>query len=110
VIPAGDSFHVKICGLTRPIDAERAVDSGADLLGLNFVPTSSRCIDIACAQTIAHVVNGRARLVGVFVDVEVGVEVDVFVGVLVGVLVAVGVSVGTCGLELPSLGINGKYH
>jgi len=68
VIPAGDSFHVKICGLTRPIDAERAVDSGADLLGLNFVPTSSRCIDIACAQTIAHVVNGRARLVGVFVD------------------------------------------
>ena len=68
MIPAGDSFHVKICGLTRPIDAERAVDSGADLLGLNFVPTSSRCIDIACAQTIAHVVNGRARLVGVFVD------------------------------------------
>ena len=68
MIPAGDSFHVKICGLTRPIDAERAVDSGADLLGLNFVPTSSRCIDIACAQTIAHVVSGRARLVGVFVD------------------------------------------
>lgn len=68
MIPAVDSFHVKICGLTRPIDAERAVDAGADMLGLNFVPTSSRCIDIACAQTIAHVVNGRARLVGVFVD------------------------------------------
>lgn len=68
IVQNPDSFHVKICGLTRTIDAECAVACGADMLGLNFVSTSKRCIDVARARAIAHVVDGRARLVGVFVD------------------------------------------
>lgn len=63
-----DSFHVKICGLTRPADAENAIDAGADMLGLNFVPSSPRFIDITTARAIAHATRGRARLVGVFAD------------------------------------------
>ncbi|MBK9264382.1 MAG: phosphoribosylanthranilate isomerase [Polyangiaceae bacterium] len=68
--PPLDSFHVKICGITRPVDAELAIAAGADMLGLNFVPSSPRCIDVACAQAIARVVLGRARIVGVFADAD----------------------------------------
>lgn len=63
-----DSFHVKICGITRCIDAELAINAGADMLGLNFVPTSPRRIDVVLAQAIARAANGRVQLVGVFAD------------------------------------------
>lgn len=63
-----DSFHVKVCGLTRPHDAELAIVAGADLLGLNFVAVSPRFVDVARARDIARVVDGRARIVGVFAD------------------------------------------
>lgn len=63
-----DSFHVKVCGITCPSDAELAIAAGADMLGLNFVPTSLRYIEVHVAQAIARAVYGRARLVGVFVD------------------------------------------
>jgi phosphoribosylanthranilate isomerase len=63
-----DSFHVKVCGLTRPRDAELAVDAGADMIGLNFVPSSPRYIDLLLAKNIAHAIRGKARIVGVFAD------------------------------------------
>lgn len=63
-----DSFHVKICGITRCIDAELAIVAGADMLGLNFVPTSPRRIDVSLAREIARAANGRVQLVGVFAD------------------------------------------
>lgn len=63
-----ESFHVKICGFTRLHDAEAAVDAGADMLGLNFVPSSPRFIDIALAKTIARAIRGKAQIVGVFAD------------------------------------------
>lgn len=66
--PLLDSFHVKICGITCPSDADLAVAAGADMLGLNFVPTSPRYIDVHVAQAIARAVYGRAQLVGVFAD------------------------------------------
>ena len=31
---------IKICGVTRPEDAALAVELGADLVGLNFLPPS----------------------------------------------------------------------
>ncbi len=58
---------VKICGLTRPQDAELAVQLGAKYLGLNFWPGSPRCLSIEAAREIASTVSGRAQLVGVFV-------------------------------------------
>lgn len=58
---------VKICGVTTPADARRAVDLGADLLGLNFHPPSPRCLDPDRAAEVADAVRGRVPLVGVFV-------------------------------------------
>jgi phosphoribosylanthranilate isomerase len=57
---------VKICGLTTVEDAVRAVELGADYLGLNFYPPSPRCLDHPTARRIATAVDGRCPLVGVF--------------------------------------------
>jgi phosphoribosylanthranilate isomerase len=59
---------IKICGVTRPEDAELAVELGADLLGLNFYPPSPRFVETARAVEIARAVAGRVPLVGVFVN------------------------------------------
>ena len=37
--------QVKICGLTSLEDARWACRCGANLLGVNFVPTSPRCVE-----------------------------------------------------------------
>jgi len=57
---------VKICGLTTAEDAIRAVELGADYLGLNFYPPSPRCVDDRTARRIVDAVDGRCPLVGVF--------------------------------------------
>ncbi len=59
---------IKICGVTRPQDAERAAELGADLVGLNFYPPSPRFLTVERAVAVARAVGGRAKLVGVFVD------------------------------------------
>jgi phosphoribosylanthranilate isomerase len=61
-------IRVKICGITHPDDAEAAVEAGADLIGLNFVPDSSRFLDLAIAQEISERVAGRIDRVAVFRD------------------------------------------
>jgi phosphoribosylanthranilate isomerase len=62
--------QIKICGITRVADAEAAIKLGASMLGLNFYAGSPRCIGLAQAQEIAQAVAGRARLVGVFVNMN----------------------------------------
>jgi phosphoribosylanthranilate isomerase len=62
---------VKVCGITRPEDAEMVVASGAELLGLNFVPTSPRCVDVEQSRRIVAAVNGRAEIVGVVANLDV---------------------------------------
>jgi phosphoribosylanthranilate isomerase len=59
---------VKICGVTRPEDAERAVALGAALIGVNFHPPSPRCVTVERAAEIVAAVAGRALVAGVFVD------------------------------------------
>jgi phosphoribosylanthranilate isomerase len=59
---------VKICGITRPADAIAAVDAGADAIGLNFVPTSRRRIDVETARAILAVVTDQVMTVGIFRD------------------------------------------
>jgi phosphoribosylanthranilate isomerase len=62
------AVRIKVCGITRCEDAELAVGLGADYIGLNFYPPSPRCLTIEPAAAIAHRVQKRARLVGVFVN------------------------------------------
>jgi phosphoribosylanthranilate isomerase len=57
---------VKVCGITRPEDAEAAVEAGASALGFVFAPGSPRCITPERAAVIG---SGLAVWkVGVFVD------------------------------------------
>ena len=45
-------MFLKICGITRPCDAEAAAAAGASCIGMIFVPSSPRCIDAARAREI----------------------------------------------------------
>jgi phosphoribosylanthranilate isomerase len=56
---------IKICGVTTPGDAERAIELGASAIGLIFAP-SKRQVSTTQAREVARVVRGRAELVGVF--------------------------------------------
>jgi phosphoribosylanthranilate isomerase len=62
------TVRIKVCGLTHPDDAAAAVDAGADLIGLNFVPGSPRALDLAGAEAIARRVAGQGERVAVFRD------------------------------------------
>jgi phosphoribosylanthranilate isomerase len=61
-------MKVKICGITRIDDAEAAIASGADYIGLIFVEGTPRCLSLDMAQRISESVAGRAKVVGVFQD------------------------------------------
>jgi len=62
------TVRIKICGVIHPDDAEAALDAGADLIGLNFVPGSPRCLTLDAAEEIAERVAGRGERVAVFRD------------------------------------------
>jgi phosphoribosylanthranilate isomerase len=57
---------VKICGITNWADARRAIESGADLLGFNFVPTSPRYVTPAKARRMVKKLPANISAVGVF--------------------------------------------
>jgi phosphoribosylanthranilate isomerase len=60
--------RIKICGVTRPGDAELAVELGAWALGFILWPGSKRAADPAVAAGIARALRRRTELVGVFVN------------------------------------------
>ena len=62
------SVRVKICGVTRPEDAQAAASLGADMVGLNFYPRSRRFVDQAVAREIADALPDEVWSVGVFVN------------------------------------------
>ena len=62
------NIRIKICGVTSADDALAAVDAGADLIGLNFVPGTPRFLEVRAAISIAERVAGQAERVAVFRD------------------------------------------
>lgn len=60
--------RVKICGLTRPQDAQAAVHLGADALGLVFYPPSPRAVTVEQAQNIVANLPPFVTVVALFVD------------------------------------------
>lgn len=66
-------FRVKVCGVTRPEDAQLAAELGADAIGLNFVAGSPRCLDLEAARRVAAVIPEGVVRIGVFAGVSAGV-------------------------------------
>ncbi len=58
-------FRIKICGVTSVADAQRAFDAGADAIGLNFYPGSSRFVSVEKARSITTEISSA---IGVFVN------------------------------------------
>lgn len=59
---------VKVCGVVSVEDALMAIDAGADAIGLNFVSSSKRHIDVPAARAIRSAVGDRAEVVAVVAD------------------------------------------
>lgn len=51
------SVRIKICGIQTQEEALAAVEAGADLIGLNFIPESPRCVDLKRAEAICAAVS-----------------------------------------------------
>jgi phosphoribosylanthranilate isomerase len=59
---------VKICGVTRPADAEAAARAGADLIGMILWAPSPRSVDREGARRVREAIPVGVEAVGVFVD------------------------------------------
>lgn len=59
---------IKFCGFTNTDDVKYALDLDIDYLGLVFVESSPRCIDISRAEAIYKTCNNSKKLVGVFMN------------------------------------------
>jgi phosphoribosylanthranilate isomerase len=67
--------RIKVCGLTSADDARLCASIGADMLGLNFSPQSSRCINAEKAGEIMSAARSdfpAVKFIGVFVDQPLG--------------------------------------
>jgi len=59
---------IKICGVTRPEDAERIAALDVDIIGLNFAPVSPRCVSVSLARELIDAIDGRVETWALFVD------------------------------------------
>jgi phosphoribosylanthranilate isomerase len=63
--------RIKICGITRPEDAEQAAKLGADAIGLVFYGSSPRNVSIEQASTVVDILPPFVTSVGLFVNAAV---------------------------------------
>jgi len=60
--------RVKICGITRPADADHAARTGADAIGLVFYPPSPRFVSIERAIEVRDALPPFVQCVALFVN------------------------------------------
>jgi phosphoribosylanthranilate isomerase len=61
--------HVKVCGVTTVADAVACAELGVSSIGLNFVPSSPRCIGLERAKEIAAAIP-NVLTVGVVANLD----------------------------------------
>jgi phosphoribosylanthranilate isomerase len=59
---------IKICGITRQVDAERAAALGAEFVGFVLWPHSPRAATLDVVRTVTRALPSAVTPVGVFVD------------------------------------------
>jgi phosphoribosylanthranilate isomerase len=64
---------VKICGITNRVDAEAALEAGADALGFNFYAPGKRFIDLTHERGWIQDLSGDVVRIGVVVDMDLEV-------------------------------------
>jgi phosphoribosylanthranilate isomerase len=79
-------MFVKICGITRPIDAQNAVRLGATALGFVFWPESPRAVAPERVAEIVATVPTPVMTVGVFVNEELDVVRRIVASTGIGVV------------------------
>jgi phosphoribosylanthranilate isomerase len=62
--------RIKICGITRAIDLDAALNAGVDALGFVFYPPSPRALSLEVAADLARRVPPFVTRVGLFVNAE----------------------------------------
>ena len=62
--------RIKICGLTREVDVEAAVEAGADAIGLVFYARSPRHVSVERAAQLARALPPFVTPVGLFVNAD----------------------------------------
>ena len=70
------AIQIKVCGLTEAKTAEECIALKVDAVGLVFYPKSPRYVSDPQAEEVSAAVNGRAAMVGVFVDEPVDVILE----------------------------------
>lgn len=63
--------RIKICGITKAVDANAAVDAGADALGLVFYPPSPRAVSVEQAVEAVAAVPAFVSVTALFVNPSV---------------------------------------
>lgn len=62
--------RIKICGITRAIDLDAAVNAGADAIGFVFYPPSPRALSLEVAAALARRTPPFVTRVGLFVNAD----------------------------------------
>jgi len=78
--------RVKICGITRAVDAQAVVDAGSDAIGLVFYGPSPRAVTLEMAQKIVESVPAFVTVVALFVNPSVKEVRQVLEGVRIDLL------------------------